>query len=171
MSTKVPFELPRSSIHQLSSRYYLRKLKIQKSALPILSDDRGLFDTGVGGHGHHGGTSPIWVANFDLSWRKGKWDANYGVNYQSKLLRRPLLNVQRDQAAEIIDDPFVDSFINHELQVAYSPNDRVRVHGGVWNLTDESPDEVQGSLNGPSGRQGFAGRSYYLGITVQLGGT
>ncbi len=137
---------------------YLEDLKIQKSPLPILTDDKGLFNTDTGG------SSPEWVSNVDLNWAYGDWDANYGFNYNSKTLRPPLINAQRATAAEIIDDPFVDAFVNHDLQLGYSFDRGIRVYGGIRNLTDESPDRVQGSLNGPSGRQGFAGRTWYMGL-------
>ncbi len=142
---------------------YLDKLDIQKSPLPILTDDKGLFNT------DSGGSSPEWVVNFDLNWRYGNWDANYGLNYSSETLRPPLINAQRDDAANIIDDPFVDSFINHEIQVGYLFNDSIRVYAGINNLSDEAPDKVQGSLNGPSGRQGFAGRTFYAGVNASFG--
>lgn len=141
---------------------YLSELKIQKSALPGLTDDKGLFNTDTGG------SSPEWVTNFDLSWYYGKWDANYGINYNSETLRAPLINAQRSTASTIIDDPFVDSFINHDLQVAYAFRENVRFYLGIQNLSDESPDKVQGSLNGASGRQGFAGRTYYTGLNVSF---
>ncbi len=143
---------------------YLEKLNIQKSALPGLTDDKGLFNTDTGG------SSPEWVTNFDLSWVYGNWDANYGFNYNSETLRAPLINNQRSTASTIIDDPYVDSFINHDLQAAYTFRDRYRVYLGIRNLTDESPDKVQGSLNGASGRQGFAGRTYYVGFNGSFSG-
>ena len=79
-----------------------------------------------------------------------------------------MINAQRDDAANIIDDPFVDAFINHDLQVGYLFNEDIRLYAGVRNLSDEAPDKVQGSLNGPSGRQGFAGRTYYAGVNVSF---
>lgn len=159
------YQLPTDSFGDFTFAWnstYLNKLKIQRTPLPILTDDRGLFNTDTGG------SSPKWVVNFDLSWVRGAWDANYGLNYNSETLRPPLINAQRDDAANIIDDPFVDAFINHDLQVGYRPDPRVRIYAGVTNLSDEAPDRVQGSLNGPSGRQGFAGRTYYVGVNFQL---
>ena len=143
---------------------YLEKLNIQKSALPGLTDDKGLFNTDTGG------SSPDWVTNFALSWVGGNWDASYRFIYNSETLRAPLINNQRSTASTIIDDPYVDSFINHDLQAAYTFRDSYRVYLGIRNLTDESPDKVQGSLNGASGRQGFAGRSYYVGFNGSFSG-
>ncbi len=137
----------------------LERLDVQRTPLPGQTDERGLFNTFLGN------SAPEWVANFDLTWRWDKWDANWGVNYNSETLRPPLINAQRDTAFEFIDDPFVDRFINHDVQVGYSFSDNARIYGGVRNLTDEFPDLVRGSLNGLSGRQGFAGRSFYVGYT------
>ena len=159
------YQLPTTSIGDLRASLngtFLDELKIQKSPLPILTDDKELFNTDTGG------SSPEWVVNFDLGWQYGKWDANYGLNYNSKTLRPPLINAQRDDAANIIDDPFVDPFVNHDLQFGYTFDEGIRVYAGIRNLSDEAPDKVQGSLNGPSGRQGFAGRTFYAGLNVSL---
>ncbi|MDJ0653562.1 MAG: TonB-dependent receptor [Xanthomonadales bacterium] len=156
------YQLPFESFGDISlalNATRLEKLDVQRTPLPGLTDEVGLFNTFLGN------SAPEWVANFDLTWRWGKWDANWGVNYSSETLRPPLINAQRDTAFEFIDDPFVDRFINHDLQVGYSFNDNARIYGGVRNLTDEYPDLVRGSLNGLSGRQGFAGRSFYMGYT------
>lgn len=141
---------------------YLDKLDIQKSALPIMTDEKGLFNTDTGG------ASPEWVWNLDVTWQYQQWDINYGYNYSSKTLRPPLINAQRAEAHDYIDSPYVKAFKNHDIQVGYSPNDELRVYAGIRNLTDEYPDKVRGSLNGPSGRQGFAGRTWYLGLSWRL---
>ena len=140
----------------------LSKLDVQRTPLPGLTDERGLFNTFLGN------SAPKWVANLDVTWRRGNWDANYGLNYNSKTLRPPLINAQRDTAQEFIDDPYVDRFINHDFQLGYMFNDNARLYVGVRNLTDEAPDRVRGSLNGLSGRQGFAGRTFYVGFNQNL---
>lgn len=138
---------------------YLDKLAIQKTALPELVDDKGLFNT------DSGGSSPKWVLNLDVNWRMDNWDANYSFGYSSKTLRSPLINAQRKIAHELIGQPYVKAYRNHDLQVGYRPDEQdMRVYVGIRNLTDEYPDSVSGSLNGPSGRQGFAGRVWYAGI-------
>lgn len=137
---------------------YLDELQIQKSPLPILEDDKGLFNTDTGG------SSPEWVTNLNLFWNRGNWDANYGFNYSSKLLRPTLNNEQRQEASSIIDDPFVKAYTNHDVQVGYSFGEESRVYFGVRNLLDEEPDVIHASVNGSSGRQGYAGRTFYFGI-------
>lgn len=138
---------------------YLSKLDIQKSALPSMVDDRGLFNTDTGG------SSPKWVANLDLNWRLDNWDANYSFGYSSKTLRPPLINAQRNNAYKLLGEPYVKAFINHDIQVGYSPEAyNMRIYFGIRNISDAYPDKVSGSLNGPSGRQGFAGRTFYAGI-------
>jgi iron complex outermembrane recepter protein len=142
---------------------WLERLDIQKTPLPVLTDDAGLFNTDTGG------SSPKWVLGSDVTWSRNNWDVNYGVNYSSKTLRPPLINAQRATADSFIDEPYVKAFINHDVQVGYRFGDTARVYTGVRNITDEYPDKVRGSLNGPSGRQGFAGRSYYVGVNVKFG--
>lgn len=142
---------------------YLDSLDVQKSALPVLEDDKGLFNTDTGG------ASPEWVANFNIFWNMGDFDANYSYNYISKVLRAPLINEQRSNAYSIIDDPYVDAYQNHDLQFGYSFKEASRVYLGIRNLTDEYPDKVHASLNGSSGRQGYAGRTYYMGVNYRFG--
>lgn len=139
---------------------WLDRLDIQKTPLPVLTDDLGLFNTDTGG------SSPRWVLNFDLGWSFGKWDANYGFNYSSPTLRPPLINAQRANADSFIDDPYVNAFVNHDIQIGYEIRDDARIYFGIQNLTDEYPDQVRGSVNGPSGRQGFAGRTFYAGFRI-----
>lgn len=141
---------------------WLQRLDVQRTPLPGLTDEEGLFNTFLGN------SAPEWVINLDLTWRKGKWDANYGMNFNTETLRPPLINAQRRVANEFIDDPFVDPFFNHDFQLGYRVRDDLRVYGGVNNLTDAKPDLVRGSLNGLSGRQGFAGRTFYIGVNFNM---
>jgi outer membrane receptor protein involved in Fe transport len=146
------------------SASYLKRLELQKTPLPVLTDDRGLFDTDTGG------SSPIWVVNLDLGWVWGRWDVDYGVNYSSRTLRNPLSNIQRPTAAEVIDRPYVKAYVNHDVQIGYRVRKNSRFYAGVRNLADRYPDTYQGSLNGLSGRQGYAGRTYYVGFNLKFAG-
>jgi outer membrane receptor protein involved in Fe transport len=143
---------------------YLQRLELQKTTAPQLTDDRGLYDTDTGG------SSPKWVANLDLSWAQGKWDANYGFNYSGRTLRNGITNIQRPTVNSLIDEPYIKAFYNHDFQVGYKIVEGGRAYLGARNLTDEYPDKVQGSLNGLLGRQGYAGRTYYVGLNLQFAG-
>jgi outer membrane receptor protein involved in Fe transport len=145
-----------------ASASYLQRLELQKTPLPVLTDDRGRFDTDTGG------SSPTWVGSLDLGWAGGRWDLNYRMTYSSRTLRNPLTNAQRATAFEVIDTPYVKAYLNHDLQLGYRLRDMGRFYAGVRNLTDERPDKYQGSLNAASGRQGYAGRTYYVGVTLTL---
>ena len=147
---------------------WLQRLDIQRTPLPVLTDEKGLFTTFLSSDSVRGGSSPEWVVNFDLTWSYGKWDANYGLNYNSKTLRPPLINAQRDNAAEVLNDPYVDPFFNHDIQIGYRLRESARIYAGVTNLGDSEPDAVRGSLNGASGRQGFAGRTFYIGANLSF---
>jgi iron complex outermembrane receptor protein len=141
---------------------YLQKLELQKTPLPVLTDDRGLFDTDTGG------SSPKWVVNVDLAWARGDWDLDYRLNYSSGTLRNGLLNVQRPMASSVIDDPFIKAYVNHDIQVGYRLHQDSRLYVGVHNLADKYPDKVQGSLNAIAGRWGYAGRTYYVGVNLKF---
>lgn len=141
---------------------YLKRLELQKTPAPQLTDDRGLYDTDTGG------SSPKWVVNVDLSWSHGQWDANYGFNYSSSTLRNGITNIQRPTVDTFIDEPYIKSFVNHDVQVGYKVRDNSRLYAGIRNLTNEYPDKVQGSLNGLIGRQGYAGRTYYVGVNLRF---
>jgi outer membrane receptor protein involved in Fe transport len=148
-----------------ASASYLERLDLQKTPLPVLTDDRGRFDTDTGG------SSPTWVGSLDFGWARGRWDLNYRMAYSSRTLRNPLTNAQRSTAFEVIDTPYVKAYLNHDLQLGYHLRDMGRFHAGVRNLTDEHPDKYQGSLNAASGRQGYAGRTYYVGFNLKLDDT
>ncbi len=141
---------------------YLKRLELQKTPAPLLTDDRGLYDTDAGG------SSPKWVANLDLSWSQGNWDANYGFSYSARTLRNGITNIQRPTVDTFIDEPYIKAFVNHDVQVGYKVKDDSRIYAGIRNLTDEYPDKVQGSLNGLLGRQGYAGRTYYVGVNLKF---
>lgn len=141
---------------------YLDELKLQKSELPVLTDDKGLFNTDTGG------SSPEWVSNLNINWQYDNWDANYRFNYHSSTLRPGLVNEQRATANEITDSPTVKAFINHDVQLGYFYNNSTRITVGIRNLTNEYPDKAQASLAGSSGRQSYAGRRFYLGLSWQL---
>ena len=141
---------------------YLERLMLQKTTEPGLTDDKGLFNTDTGG------SSPQWVTNFSANWQYRDWDINYRFNYQSKTLRPPLTNEQRQDAYDIIDFPYVKAFVNHDVQLGYYFDDNIKLSLGIRNLTDEYPDKTRASLNGPSGRQGYAGRSFYLGLNLNF---
>jgi len=149
------------TFRQVLNVTWLERLDIQKSLLPVLTDDKGLFNTDLGG------SSPEWTAGWQLAWVRGNWDASYGFNYSSKTLRSPpLVNAQRGNARNIIDAPYVKAYVNHDLNIGYFAGVNTRLYAGVRNLTNEYPDKVRGSLNGPSGRQGYAGRTFYVGFNL-----
>ncbi len=141
---------------------YLDELNLQKTAQPTLTDDKGLFNT------DSGGSSPEWVSNLVVNWQYDDWDVNYRFNYQSSTLRSPLTNAQRATASDITDSPFVKAFINHDLQVGYFYDGSSRFYLGIRNLGNEYPDKTRGSLNSFSGRQSYAGRTFYVGLNMQF---
>lgn len=139
---------------------YLEALDIQQSEVPTLVDEKGLFQTSSGG------PAPEWVLNFDLSWAKASWDANYGFSYNSETLRNGFINAQRDIVDTILDDPYVNEYVNHDVQVGYTFNEDARVYLGMQNITNEQPDRQQSSFNITAGRQGYAGRFAYFGVNL-----
>ncbi|MEM1396109.1 MAG: TonB-dependent receptor [Pseudomonadota bacterium] len=103
--------------------------------------------------------------NFDLSWNKGPWSADYGVNYVSSTV---LGNQFGFGIEEVEADPFFldrpntgDAFV-HYLGGAYQINDDLQVSLRVNNLLDRDPFEIRDDKDNI--RPVSA-----LGRTVQLG--
>ncbi|WP_404480620.1 TonB-dependent receptor domain-containing protein [Novosphingobium sp. BL-52-GroH] len=107
--------------------------------------------------------APKFSATFDLTWTKGPFSVNYGINWWDKTRR-----VTREQEAANPD--YVDSkYIwfkekwEHELYISANVDDRFTVYGGVNNLFDTKPDI--GAVAYPVSA---VGRSFYLGVKANV---
>ncbi|MFO1375829.1 MAG: TonB-dependent receptor [Steroidobacteraceae bacterium] len=109
--------------------------------------------------------APKTQMSFDLTWLKGDFILNYGLNYFSKTLRysRPVLAGDPDQASP--GDVYYNRRLTHDVQIAYDFRDEtVRVYAGVNNLTNQKPDLDTIYPVSP------VGRYIYVGAKAKFGG-
>ncbi|MBN8820314.1 MAG: TonB-dependent receptor [Sphingomonas sp.] len=107
--------------------------------------------------------APKYTANFDLTWSKGPFTMNYGINWWSKTRR-----VTREQEAANPDYApaqyiWYSQKWEHELYVRYTVDDRFDIYAGVNNLWDRKPDD--GAVAYPISA---VGRSFYVGVKTKL---
>ena len=104
------------------------------------------------------GPFPKFSATGDLTWTKGRWTVNYGINWHSKTRRSPkeLTDANPDRFDE--DYKWFKPMWEHQAQVSLDVANRFNFYLGVNNLWDEKPD-VGNSFYpvGPTGRFFYAG--------------
>lgn len=107
--------------------------------------------------------APRWSATFDLTWMKGPFTLNYGINWWDKTRR-----VTREQEAAQ-PDYAAGEYIwyrqkwEHELYMALDVDDKFTFYGGVNNLWDRKPDN--GAVAYPVSA---VGRSFYVGFKAKV---
>ena len=105
---------------------------------------------------------PEWTGNADITWRKGAFLVNYGVQYIGDQLRFENDEIAADP--DIVDPEFlvIGDRLIHDFRVEVTPNqDLFSVYAGVNNFTNELP--AQGLDNTPTG---WLGRYFYAGIRI-----
>lgn len=106
--------------------------------------------------------APKWSATFDLTWNKGPFTLNYGINWFDKTRR-----VTREEEAANPDyaEPkyiWYSELWEHNVYASFDVNDRIQVFGGVRNLLDRKPDD--GSAGYPISA---VGRTFFFGAKVK----
>lgn len=107
--------------------------------------------------------APQWSATFDLTWNKGPFTFNYGINWWDNTRR-----VTREQEAAN-PDYAAPEYIwyrekwEHELYLSYDIVDKFQIYGGVNNLFDRKPDD--GAAAYPISA---TGRYFYVGVKAQV---
>lgn len=107
--------------------------------------------------------APRWSASFDLTWHKGPFTLNYGIDWWDKTRRV----TREEQAAN--PDYAPSQYIwyrqkwEHELYMAYDVADKFQFYGGINNLFDRKPDD--GAVGYPISA---VGRSFYVGIKAKV---
>ena len=107
---------------------------------------------------------PKWVGNADLTWEKGDFLVNYGVQYIGDQLRfeNDEIAADPDIAPEGVIN--IDDRLIHDIRVEVTPmQDRFTIYAGVNNFTNELPST--GLDNTPTG---WLGRYFYAGVRVSL---
>ncbi|MEM9741232.1 MAG: TonB-dependent receptor [Pseudomonadota bacterium] len=114
---------------------------------------------------------PEHFINFSLGWSKGRWSADYGVNYQSsQTFGGP---VEPFGIQDIEDDPFLldrpktGSAFVHYLGGAYSLSDKYLFSLRVNNVFDRDPFELRGFGNAPR-PVNFLGRTVQLSVQARF---
>jgi outer membrane receptor protein involved in Fe transport len=116
---------------------------------------------------------PEWQATFDLTWSRGPLSVNYGFQWFDKTQR--ITNRRLNGDVDLVDGDrdfyspeyyYYDKKLTHDISARFDMSNGVSVYGGVTNLTDERTaiDEIFHPVSP-------VGRSYYLGVTGQFGGT
>lgn len=104
--------------------------------------------------------APKYIATGDLTWLKGGFVVNYGVNYFSKTRRYS--EAQKAANPDLADPKYFwhkEKWV-HDLRVAYDfAGTGLRLYGGVNNLYDAKP-----SFASTSYPTGFVGRYFYAGV-------
>jgi outer membrane receptor protein involved in Fe transport len=118
------------------------------------------FDEGEGGPAD---AAPEWQTAFDLTWERGPFTVNYGVNYFSETQR--FTTQQRAGEPDIAEARYLDyeRKLTHDVQARYAINDGLSVYLGVNNLGDQLPDVGESAYP-----VGPLGRFWYLGFRTNV---
>lgn len=107
--------------------------------------------------------APRFSANFDVTWTKGPFSFNYGIDWQDKTRR-----VTREQQAANPDYAeakyiWYSEKWKHDIHASYNVADRFDLYGGVNNLFDRKPDD--GAVAYPISA---VGRYFYVGVKAKI---
>ena len=107
--------------------------------------------------------APRYSGNLDLTWEKGAFTLNYGIDWYSKTRR-----VTREQQAANPDyiEPgyfWYRERWEHSLYAGVDIDDRFELYGGINNLFDRKPDV--GSIAYPVSPEG---RAFYVGFKAKV---
>jgi len=106
--------------------------------------------------------SPKWSATGDLTWTKGPWSANYGINWYSRT-RRSVIELTNANP-DLYERKYLwyKEYWEHEAQVSYQVTPKANLYFGVRNLLDTKPDV--GAAGYPISA---VGRSFYVGVRLK----
>ena len=107
--------------------------------------------------------APRFSATFDLTWTKGPFTLNYGIDWFDRTRR-----VTREQEAANPDYAPSDLIWyrekwEHQIYMAYDVEDKFQIYAGVNNLFDRKPDD--GAVAYPVSAEG---RSFYVGFKAKV---
>jgi outer membrane receptor protein involved in Fe transport len=135
---------------------YLHKLTFISIPGAEIDDDRGEA------------FKPKYSATADLTWTKGPWTVNYGVNWYSKTWRTDQNGLQINDLIEtqpdIVEKRFrkYKAYWDHQAQVSLDVDRKMNFYLGVNNLWDEKPDI--GAVGYP---HDAIGRFFYAGVRLK----
>lgn len=109
------------------------------------------------------GAVPLWRASYDVEWSGERWALGYRASWIDRLDER---------GGEVFPGTVhrVGAVLYHDLRAAWQATDRLRIEGGIDNLSDVQPpllvnaDEANTDLS----TYRALGRSYWLRIRARL---
>lgn len=107
--------------------------------------------------------APRFSANLDVTWTKGPFSFNYGIDWHDKTRR-----VTREQQAgnpDYAEAKYIwyREKWEHDIHASYNVADRFDLYGGVNNLLDRKPDD--GAVAYPISA---VGRYFYVGVKAKI---
>ncbi|MGN6497969.1 MAG: TonB-dependent receptor plug domain-containing protein [Tsuneonella sp.] len=107
--------------------------------------------------------APRYSGNLDLTWEKGPFTLNYGVNYFSKTRRATEEQARANPDYYAPEYMFYKAHWQHDLYASVNVEDRFTFYGGVNNLFDAAPDVASIAYpNDPTGR------FFYVGVKAKI---
>ncbi len=83
---------------------------------------------------------PRYVATFDLTWQRGRWGANYGVEWFDRTARYSNAETNGDPDIAPRRYLYAKEKWEHHVQLEVDVTEKVNVYAGVNNLFDEKPE-------------------------------
>lgn len=108
--------------------------------------------------------APEWQAAVDIVWERGPWTVNYGYTYWSDTWRFATSSSAAPRLTTPSEFERFSEYSVHDVQVRYDVNPSWTLYFGVDNVGDQQPD--YGTTAYPVGPEG---RTYYAGVTMELG--
>jgi outer membrane receptor protein involved in Fe transport len=102
--------------------------------------------------------APRYSGNFDLTYEKGPFTLNYGINWFSKTRRATEDQVRANPDYYAPEYLFYKEHWQHDLYASVDVDERFTLYGGINNLTDAKPDAGATAYpNDPTGRFFYVG--------------
>ena len=106
--------------------------------------------------------APEWAGFGSVTWNRGDFTLNYGVQYIGSTAAASVMQVERIQS-EFGPAGFAPEYWLHNLAFNLDATDKITFYGGINNLTDEEP-YLSSSAYPVSG----IGRTVFLGVTARF---
>jgi outer membrane receptor protein involved in Fe transport len=106
--------------------------------------------------------APEWTGFGSVTWNRGDFTFNYGVQYIDSTAAAGTIQIERIET-EFGPAGFAPEYWLHNLGFNLEATDEITFYGGINNLTNEEP-YLSSSAYPVSG----IGRTYFLGITAQF---
>ncbi|WP_324075241.1 MAG: TonB-dependent receptor [Erythrobacter sp.] len=106
--------------------------------------------------------APEWAGFGSVTWNRGDFTLNYGVQYIGSTAVASVIQIERIDT-EFGPAGFAPEYWLHNLAFNLDATDEITVYGGINNLTDEEP-YLSSSAYPVSG----IGRTLFLGVTARF---